>query len=264
MSRAGGEGIRLADLSAGYGGNDIVRDVTLAATASRVTTIVGPNGAGKSTLIKAVAGLLRPSKGKLFIGEKDITALAPAQRAAAGLGYVPQEHNVFKALSIDENLRIGFEFIRRRGGAAELRDARERVLTIFPDLGGRLNQIAGTLSGGQRQMLALASTLMPSPTALILDEPSAGLSPRYVRSMLDAVRAVNRAGVTVLMIEQNVTEALRISDDVVLLVRGQVRGAWPAGTFLDDPDVRSLFFHGRSDHDSQASGKERHHDASAA
>lgn len=241
-----GEEIRLEGLSAGYGGNDIIRGATLSAAAARVTTIVGPNGAGKSTLIKAVAGLLRPSAGRLFIGGRDITALTPAERAAAGLGYVPQEHNVFKNLSIEENLRIGFEFIRPGAGAAALRDARERVLRIFPDLAGRLGHIAGTLSGGQRQMLALGCALMPSPAALILDEPSAGLSPRYVRQMLDAVRAVNAAGVSVLMIEQNIAEALRVSDEVVLLVRGEVRGKWPADEFLHDPEVRSLFFHGRS------------------
>ncbi len=264
MSRVQGEEIRLAGLSACYDGNDIFRDVTLTAAASRITTIVGPNGAGKSTLIKAVAGLLRLSAGRIFMGERDITALTAAQRAAAGVGYVPQEHNVFKNLSIEENLRIGFEFIRRQAGTAELRAARERVLSVFPDLAGRFNDIAGTLSGGQRQMLALACALMPSPSALILDEPSAGLAPRYVRSMLDAVRAVNQAGVSVLMIEQNVTEALCVSDEVVLLVRGQVRGKWPAATFLENPEVRSLFFHGRAAKQTIATSQEQGNDASAA
>lgn len=264
MSTAQAQEIRLENLSAGYGGGDIVREVNLRAEALRVTTIVGPNGAGKSTLIKAVAGLLRPSAGRLLVGDHDVTALDPARRAAAGLGYVPQEHNVFKNLSIGENLRIGFEFIRRRSSAREFAQARDRVLALFPDLAGRLHHLAGTLSGGQRQMLAIGCALMPSPSALLLDEPSAGLSPRYVHEMLDAVHAVNRSGVSVLMVEQNVKEALRISDEVVLLVRGQVRGTWTPANFLNDPEVRELFFHGRQTGAPAINVTEHGHDASAA
>jgi branched-chain amino acid transport system ATP-binding protein len=232
------------DVSAGYGNSDIIGAVTLEAGRGRITTIAGPNGAGKSTLMKTLVGLLRPRRGQILIDGRDITHLPPPQRALAGLGYVPQERNVFRNLTIRENLRIGFEFIRRQAAEKEFNVARDRVLDLFPDLAARLNEVAGTLSGGQRQMLAMGCALIPGPTTLLLDEPSAGLSPRYVTTMLDAVAAVNRAGVTVVMIEQNLIEAMRVSHDVILLVAGEIRGKWDARAFLSDPDVRSLFLSG--------------------
>ena len=182
--------LEVRDVSAGYGGSDIITSVTLAAAQGRITTIAGPNGAGKSTLMKTLAGLLRPRLGQILIDGRDVTRLAPPQRALAGLGYVPQERNIFRNLTIGENLRIGFEFIRRKAPAKEFGAARDRVLDLFPDLSGRLNQVAGTLSGGQRQMLAMGCALVAGPTTLLLDEPSAGLSPRYVT--LDAGRGRRR------------------------------------------------------------------------
>jgi ABC-type branched-subunit amino acid transport system ATPase component len=213
--------------------------MTLEVPCGQVTAIAGPNGAGKSTLMKAVAGLLPLRSGKVLLGSRDISVLDPTQRAAAGLGYVPQEHNVFRNLTVAENLRIGFEFIRRTGTAFAA--ARDRVLTLFPDLAYRLRAIAGSLSGGQRQMLAIGCAMMPGPTALLLDEPSAGLSPRNVRDMFEALRKVNEAGVTVLMIEQNLVEAVRICNTVVLMVGGEARGQWAADAFLGDPQVHALF-----------------------
>jgi ABC-type branched-subunit amino acid transport system ATPase component len=241
VSGAAGESIRIETISAGYGGSDIIRSITMEAARGRVTAIAGPNGAGKSTLMKAVIGQLRPRSGNILLGDCDISLLDPPQRAAVGLGYVPQEHNIFKNLTVEENLRIGFEFIRRAGTRSEFAAAHDRVLTLFPDLADRLRAIAGSLSGGQRQMLAIGCALMPGPTALLLDEPSAGLSPRYVGVMFAAVRKVNEAGVTVLMIEQNMVEAVRVCHDVVLVVGGEVRGRWPAGDFLNDPQVHALF-----------------------
>jgi ABC-type branched-subunit amino acid transport system ATPase component len=238
------EALEMRDVSAGYGASDIITSVTLQAARARITTIAGPNGAGKSTLMKTLVGLLRPRRGEIVIDGRDITHLSPPQRALAGLGYVPQERNVFKNLTIGENLRIGFEFIRRKAAENEFKASRDRVLDLFPDLSARLGEIAGTLSGGQRQMLAMGCALIPGPSTLLLDEPSAGLSPRYVTTMLDAVAAVNRAGVTVIMIEQNLIEAMRISHDVILLVAGEIRGKWDAHAFLTDPDVRSLFLGG--------------------
>ena len=234
-------GVHIEGIFAGYGASDIVRDASFAAPNGQITAIVGPNGAGKSTLMKVIAGLLQPRRGRMRIGDRDITALGPAERAAAGLGYVPQEHNIFKNLGIGENLQIAFEFTRPRASVKEFKAARDRVLALFPDLEGRLANVAGTLSGGQRQMLALGCALMPGPEALLLDEPSAGLSPKYVSEMLGAVGTVNAAGVTVLMIEQNVVEAVRVSHGVILLAGGEVRGIWPASGFLSDPEVSKLF-----------------------
>lgn len=264
MSVFPGETIRVEQVSAGYGVTDIIRSVTLEAPRGRITAIAGPNGAGKSTLMKAIVGLLRVRAGKILLDDRDISRLGPPDRARAGLGYVPQEHNVFRNLTVGENLKIGFEFIRPKGTGRELAAARDRVLALFPDLAERQRSIAGTLSGGQRQMLAIGSAMMPAPTALLLDEPSAGLSPRYVADMLAAVRRANEAGVTVLMIEQNLIEAVRICHDVVLLVGGEARGRWSAGDFLDDPRVHRLFLGGgRADATTPtASGDCR--DASAA
>lgn len=236
--------LRVDNISAGYGASDIIRGASLEAPSRHVTTIAGPNGAGKSTLMKVIVGLLQPRQGRILLGEHDITRLDSPSRASAGLGYVPQEHNVFKNLSVAENLQIGHEFIKRRSSAAAFRSARDDVLSLFPDLANRLGDVAGTLSGGQRQMLAIGCALMPGPSALLLDEPSAGLSPRYVGEMLDAVRKVSATGVTILMIEQNLVEAVRISDEIVLLVGGECRGRWPADRFLGDPDVRALFLGG--------------------
>lgn len=261
MSAASGEAIRLESVSAGYGAADIIRGASLTAEAGRVTTVAGPNGAGKSTLMKTIVGLLRPRVGRILIGDREISGLDAPSRAAAGLGYVPQEHNVFKNLSVGENLKIGFEFIRRLGTSREFLAARDRVFALFPDLSTRLGDLAGTLSGGQRQMLAIGCAMMPSPAALLLDEPSAGLSPLNVGVMLEAVRKVNRAGVTVLMIEQNLVEAMRVSDDVVLLAGGEIRGRWPAAGFLADPEVRRLFLGGS---EAAANDEGGRRDASAA
>lgn len=257
------QSLHVKDVSAGYGSSDIVRAVTIRAQQGRVTTIAGPNGAGKSTLIKVIAGLIRPRLGHVLLNTRDITALPPPKRAVAGLGYVPQEHNVFKNLTLEDNLKIGFEFVKGRASGPGYAAARDAVLSLFPDLSSRLKDLAGLLSGGQRQMLAIGCALMPDPKILLLDEPSAGLSPRYVGEMLNAVQAVNQSGVTVLMVEQNLIEAMRISHDVVLLVGGEVRGTWPAAEFLNDPVVRSLFL-GGADHHASRSDIELRHDASAA
>ena len=258
------EALEVRDVSAGYGASDIVRSVTLAVPRGRITTIAGPNGAGKSTLMKTLVGLLRPRQGQILIDGQDVTRLSPPQRASAGLGYVPQERNVFKNLTIGENLRIGFEFIRRKAREAEFIAARDRVLELFPDLSPRLGEFAGTLSGGQRQMLAMGCALIPGPTTLLLDEPSAGLSPRYVTTMLDAVAAVNRSGVTVIMIEQNLIEAMRVSHDVILLVAGEIKGTWDSKAFLSDPIVRALFLGGAKNKSAGPGDDRISDDASAA
>jgi ABC-type branched-subunit amino acid transport system ATPase component len=256
--------LELVDVAAGYGAADILASVTLRAAAGRITTIAGPNGAGKSTLIKTLAGLLRPRRGRILVGGRDVTALSPAERARAGLGYVPQERNVFRNLTIGENLRIGHEFIHRRASRRDFALARARVLDLFPDLAPRLNGVAGALSGGQRQMLAMGCALISGPSVLLLDEPSAGLSPRYVATMLDAVAQVNRSGVSVLMIEQNLVEAMRVSHDAILLVGGEIRGRWNAAAFLADPEVRSLFLGGTQRVAAPAQPERRRDGASAA
>jgi len=157
------------DVTAGYGGADILSAVTLHGAAGRIATIAGPNGAGKSTLIKTLAGLVRPRQGRILIGTRDVTGLPPAERAGARLGYV------FRNLTIAENLLIGFEFIRPDASRRDFHAARDRVLDLFPDLKPRLWALAGTLSGGQRQMLAMSCSPISKPSVLLLDDPSPGL-----------------------------------------------------------------------------------------
>ncbi len=227
-------------LRAGYGsGGDIIKGAGFTVSKGAISTIVGPNGAGKSTLIKSLVGLLTPRGGAITLNGADVTKLNAPSKARAGLGYVPQEHNVFRNMSIGENMTLAYEFIAK--DTKGLKAARERVFDIFPDLAHREGDMAGNLSGGQRQMLAFGCALMPDPSLLLLDEPSAGLSPKYVAEMFQAVKAVNDAGVSILMIEQNVKEAMVISETAIVLVSGQVRAQMPAPDFLNHPDIHALY-----------------------
>ena len=226
-------------LRAGYGGGDILKDVSLSVPAGKVFTVVGPNGSGKSTLIKTLAGLVGARQGRVALCGRDITRLAAAKRVSAGLAYVPQEHNVFRNLTVGENLKLSTEFLdgERLAGPEQ----RERVLAMFPDVAERRNLLAGNLSGGQRQMLAFACALMANPEVLLLDEPSAGLSPKFVQEIFQAVLTVRDAGVTVFMIEQNVAAALPFSDIALVLVSGQVRLVTAADRLLAEHDLHSLY-----------------------
>jgi len=208
-------------VAAGYGGEDIISNLSVAVEKGCVFTIIGPNGSGKSTFIKVLAGLLPIRSGEIHLGARAITRLSAPERVAAGLAYVPQEFNVFANLTVGENLRVSTEFLERKRRASP--EQRERVLAMFPKVAGRLGLRAGYLSGGQRQMLAFACAMMAAPTVLLLDEPSAGLSPRFAAEIFDKVKSVNAAGVTVVIIEQNVKEALRIADIVLVLVNGATR-----------------------------------------
>ncbi|WP_347833390.1 ABC transporter ATP-binding protein [uncultured Planktomarina sp.] len=231
--------LKVEKLCAGYGSGDIVKNAGFTVSENGISTIVGPNGAGKSTLIKALVGLLIPRSGSIILAGKDVGKMNAPAKARAGLGYVPQEHNVFRNLSIGENMMLAYEFIApdRAGFSA----ARDRVFDIFPDLVGRESDLAGNLSGGQRQMLAFGCALMPHPSLLLLDEPSAGLSPKYVEGMFAAVKAVNDAGVCILMIEQNVREAMAISETAIVLAAGEIRAQMPAREFMNHPDIHALY-----------------------
>lgn len=208
-------------VAAGYGGGDIISNITVSVPEGELLTVIGPNGSGKSTFIKVLAGLVPARVGQIVLAGESVTRLTAYERVAGGLAYVPQEFNVFPNLTIGENLRVSTEFLgRERRASAE---QRARVLALFPEVAGRLNLRAGHLSGGQRQMLAFACAMMAEPKVLLLDEPSAGLSPKLVAEIFDKIKAVNQAGLTVIMVEQNVSAALRIADRVTVLVNGTVR-----------------------------------------
>jgi branched-chain amino acid transport system ATP-binding protein/neutral amino acid transport system ATP-binding protein len=237
---AAGAALRVRDLRAGYAdGADIVCGVDLDQAPETILAVIGPNGSGKSTFVKTVAGLLRPRAGSIAITGRDVTALSPAARVAAGLAYVPQEANVFRGLTNRENLKLATEFLRRRAGVGPEQEA--QVLAMFPQIAGRMRQLAGNLSGGERQMLAFACALLANPEVMLLDEPSAGLSPRFVAEIMEAVVRVRAAGVTVLLVEQNVSAALRIADEAVVLVAGRVAHRAPASR-MASADLADLFF----------------------
>jgi neutral amino acid transport system ATP-binding protein len=217
---------------------DILTGVEMAVNEGEIVTIVGPNGAGKSTLIKSIFGLLPPRKGKVTLRGEDLTGLQPHSITRRGMSYVPQLDNVFQSLSVEENLEMG---ALERGNAGE----RMAIMyELFPRLGERRTQAAGTMSGGERQMLAMGRALMPEPQVLLLDEPSAGLAPAFVEAIFEKVADVNKAGVTIVMVEQNARRALAMSDRGYVLDLGQNRFEGPGQELLDDPKVAELYLGG--------------------
>lgn len=222
---------------------NVVKGVTLTADAGELVTVIGPNGAGKSTALKLMAGLLRPNQGKVSIGGADVVGRSPQAIARAGLGFVPQERNIFGALTVAENLEMGCLFERR-----ETRARMAEALARFPMLAEKRRISARSLSGGQRQVLAVAMALMGRPRALLLDEPTAGLSPKAATELFDLIRGIATSGIAVLMVEQNALESLSVSDRAFVLVDGRNHLDGPARQVADDPDIRRLFLGGRVHH----------------
>jgi branched-chain amino acid transport system ATP-binding protein len=222
---------------AGYGAQDeILKGVDLTVGKGEIVAIIGPNGAGKSTLLKVIAGLLGPKRGSVRLDGRDITNLPAREISRLGLAYVPQEMNVFPTMSVGENLEIG--------GYTDAKRAAQRIekaFARFPVLGQKRRRAARTLSGGERQMLAMAMALMVEPVVLLLDEPSAGLAPLAAEQLFDAVRQINAEGVAVAMVEQNASEALAIAHRAAILVDGQNGRTGDAGVLATDPEIRKLF-----------------------
>jgi neutral amino acid transport system ATP-binding protein len=228
-----------SDLVAGYVPEaDILNGASIAVRDCEIVTIVGPNGAGKSTLIKTVFGLLRPRSGSITFRGEEISGRRPHDITRLGLSYVPQLDNVFPSLTVEENLEMG-SLDRSRTGAQK-----EHMYELFPRLGERRSQAVGTMSGGERQMVAMAKALMPDPQLLLLDEPSAGLAPAFVDAIFEKTREVNQAGVTILMVEQNARRALAMSDRGYVLDLGTDRFEGPGQELLDDPKVAELYLGG--------------------
>jgi ABC-type branched-subunit amino acid transport system ATPase component len=230
--------LQASGVVAGYGDADIVKGISAEVQAGKILGVIGPNGSGKSTFIKTLAGLIATRRGEISLSGNSIAQLTPSQRVAAGIAYVPQEFNVFPNLSIGENLRVSTEFLGARRANEE---QRERVLSMFPEVAGRLKLRAGHLSGGQRQMLAFACAMMASPQVLLLDEPSAGLAPKLVGAIFERVKAANVTGLTILLVEQNVKEALAIVDTVMVLVNGTVRLVATPEEIRTKHDLHKLF-----------------------
>ncbi|QRM34223.1 ABC transporter ATP-binding protein [Microvirga sp. VF16] len=229
--------LRIEALEAGYEpGLPIVRGASLSVEPNEIVAILGPNGAGKSTLIKAIAGLVPISAGRIFLHDREITGRAAHRLAHEGLGFVPQTENVFVNLSIEDNLDLAASILK-----VPKKQRLHDLYALFPDLARQRRLLAGRLSGGQRQMLAVARALVGAPKVLMLDEPSAGLSPKLVGIVFEKLREVRATGVTIVLVEQNVKAALAIADRAAVLVEGSTRIVGAARDLSDDPQVAALY-----------------------
>ena len=235
MSFLAGEG-----MTGGYGGADIIRDCTIEAEQGEVAVIVGPNGAGKSTAMKAVFGMIVLREGTVRLDGEDITRLSPQERVRKGMGFVPQERNVFTTMTVQENLEMGAYIRDRRVWPTPWRGSS----TSFPILKERRRQPAGELSGGQRQQVAIGRALMTEPRLLMLDEPTAGVSPVVMDDLFDRILEIRATGIAILMVEQNAAQALTIADRGYVLVTGQNRHTDTGEALLADPEVRRSFLGG--------------------
>ncbi len=233
--------LEVAGVTAGYVPDlPILRDVSMRAAAAAVTVIIGPNGAGKSTLIKAIAGLVPVSAGQIRHEGTAITHIRPDQMAQHGMAYVPQTDNIFRSLTVQQNLDLA---LRRAGPEATAR--LDRLHTRFPALADKRAARAGALSGGQRQMLAVAMALATAPRTILMDEPSAGLSPRAAQEVLEMARGLTESGVSILLVEQNVSQALRLADHCYILAEGRNQLDGPAADLLGDSVVAEIYLGGK-------------------
>ncbi|TKT75265.1 ABC transporter ATP-binding protein [Aquamicrobium sp. LC103] len=231
--------LEMNDIHGGYGGTNILNGIDIAIDADQIGVIVGPNGAGKSTTLKALFGLLRVSQGSVAFGGKTVTNMAPEGLVREGLSFVPQEFNVFPTMSVQENLEMG-AYIRRD----DFRYLIDQVYGFFPPLKEKRKQPAGELSGGQRQMVAIGRALMTEPKLLLLDEPTAGLSPRYMGEIFDRIIEINKSGVGILMVEQNARQALALAHRGFVLAGGRNRFTGTGAELLADPEVARSFLGG--------------------
>jgi branched-chain amino acid transport system ATP-binding protein len=227
------------EIYGGYGGVDILNGVSIRVEPGEIVTIVGPNGAGKSTFIKAVCGLVTVRAGTVTFEGRDITGIAPENAARMGISYVPQEYNVFTSLTVTENLEMG-AFLRSDDYSGQI----EKIFTLFPRLKERCSQPVWQMSGGERQMVAMSRALMLEPKLLMLDEPTAGLSPLFMDQVFDQVKQINALGIGVLMVEQNAKQALAVSDRGYVLAMGRNRHEDRAERLLANKEIAEMFLGG--------------------
>lgn len=232
--------LEVKNVVSGYGRTDVLHGVSITVEAHEIVTIIGPNGAGKSTLFKTIMGYLVPSSGKIIFSEEDVTGLKPNEKVKKGIAYVPQLDNIFPSLTIRENLEMG-AFSK---DSETMKKGMERAYRAFPILGDRSNQRARTLSGGQRQMLAMRMALMTEPALLLLDEPSAGLSPKVAEEVFNQIKSLHARGIGILIIEQDAEKSLGISNRGYVLTMGQNHFDGSADAILNDPQIKEAFLGG--------------------
>jgi len=238
-----GDGLLLkADgIHAGYGKLEILHGVSLHVRPQEMVCVIGPNGAGKSTAFKTIVGLLHPKSGRVLFNGRDITGLLPYEVLRLGLAYVPQGRIVFPQMTVLENLEMG-AYIENR--PARIKEAFQRVYSLFPILEERKRQLAGSLSGGEQQMVAIGRALMTTPKLILLDEPSLGLSPKFVSLIFEKLLEMKRAGYTIMVVEQNAAKALSVADRGYVLELGQNRFEGTGQTLLNDPEVKRMYLGG--------------------
>jgi branched-chain amino acid transport system ATP-binding protein len=227
------------NMTCGYGGADILHSCTVGVDPGEIAVVVGPNGAGKSTAMKAMFGMLNLGEGRVMLDGTDISQLKPQKRVLLGMGFVPQNNNVFTSMTVEENLEMG-AFIRRD----DISGTMAQVYDLFPVLKDKRRQPAGELSGGQRQQVAVGRALMTQPRILMLDEPTAGVSPIVMDELFDRIIQVAQTGIAILMVEQNAKQALNIADKGFVLVQGRNAYTDTGAALLADPDVRRAFLGG--------------------
>jgi branched-chain amino acid transport system ATP-binding protein len=233
--------LKIADLVAGYGGGDVLRGVSLDVSEGGITCVVGPNGAGKSTLMAAISGLLRPRLGSIELDGRNLAGMSPRQVLRLGVVQVQQNHSLFRDMTVRENIELGGYILGDRALTARRVKA---VYEVFPDISGWAGKKAGSLSGGQQRLVEFGRALMLEPRLLLLDEPSMGLAPKILRTVFDAIREMNAAGTTILLVEQNARAGLRLSSHGVVMESGRVRLSGTGREVLENPEIGALYLGG--------------------
>jgi branched-chain amino acid transport system ATP-binding protein len=233
--------VRFEGVVAGYGGGDVIKDVSFDVPQGGVTCIVGPNGSGKSTLLKTVSGLIRPRLGQIWFKETPLVGLTPREILRLGVVQVPQNHSLFREMTVEQNVELGAFLIRDRKLIAQ---RLKNVCEIFPIVAERAKDKAGSLSGGQQRLVEFARSLMLEPELIVLDEPSMGLDPKTLRLVFETIKTMNKVGRTVLLVEQNARQALRMSHFAVVLENGLLRLSGSGSEVLNNPEIGALYLGG--------------------
>ena len=231
-------------LNASYGSIRVLKDVSIQVPAGKVVSIIGANGAGKSTLLKSISGLIKISKGRILYKDRNITGIPANRIVGLGISQVPEGRQIFAHLTVRDNINLGAYHYFKRSNRLEIKERMERVYQMFPILERRSKQIAGTLSGGEQQMLAIGRALMGRPELLLLDEPSMGIAPLVVREIFNVIKQLNQSGVTVLLVEQNARAALKVAHHSYVIERGEIVLEGLAAELLDNPKVKEHYLGG--------------------
>ncbi|MGB2687516.1 MAG: ABC transporter ATP-binding protein [Desulfobacterales bacterium] len=236
--------LRIEGLNASYGSIQVLKNVSLRVPKGKVVSIIGANGAGKSTLLKSISGLMKISKGSIFYKDEDIAGMPANRIVGLGISQVPEGRQIFGHLSVLDNIHLGAYLYFKRSNRLEIKERVDRIYEIFPILETRSKQIAGTLSGGEQQMLAIARALMARPELLLLDEPSMGIAPLILREIFNVIQQLNESGTTILLVEQNARAALKVAHHSYVLERGEIVMEGLAGELLHNPRVKEVYLGG--------------------